>query len=406
MKKSLLLLLLVAVFLPRTQCQTVTGSGTPDYIPIWITGGGGGNDDSPTSIIGTSNIYQASGRIAINHTGPVDRFHVLGNGVFEEEAYPRKHYTRLVCGHDPDLSVNSSNTIGYFGFNAHQTGNGYWYRKGDGTYNGGSLIWGNTKGDLGFSLISSTGGSDPSAISTNDVASNVKMTLTSKGRIGLGTVVPGGNLEIINRENNKYGIILNQKSDSTRSMEIRFDCNKTELWALGHWDMNADTTLNTFFIWNNKRKECAFTVHGGTGWVGIKQPWPSATLDVNGSFEASQIGIGTYPPASGSPWKLFVDGGIKAREIKVTVSSFADYVFKDSYPLLSIGDLAAYVKENNHLPGIPSSEEVKTNEGIELGTMQIKLLEKIEEQALYIISLQKQLDELKALVLINKEEKR
>lgn len=37
--------------------------------------------------------------------------------------------------------------------------------------------------------------------------------------------------------------------------------------------------------------------------------------------------------------------------------------------------------------------------------MQTKLLEKVEEQALYIISLQQQIDELKAMILSVKEAK-
>ena len=92
-----------------------------------------------------------------------------------------------------------------------------------------------------------------------------------------------------------------------------------------------------------------------------------------------------------------------AREVKVTASSFPDYVFEKDYPLLTINELADYIAANNKLPGIPSADEIDENEGIELGSMQIKLLEKIEEQALYIIDLQKQIDELKALIEANWE---
>jgi hypothetical protein len=47
------------------------------------------------------------------------------------------------------------------------------------------------------------------------------------------------------------------------------------------------------------------------------------------------------------------------------------------------------------LPGIPSATEIKKNEGFEVGDMQKKLIKVVEEQALYIIDLQKQLDEVK-----------
>ncbi len=50
--------------------------------------------------------------------------------------------------------------------------------------------------------------------------------------------------------------------------------------------------------------------------------------------------------------------------------------------------------ENKHLPGIPTEAEVMEN-GVDLGEMNKKLLEKVEELSLYVISLQKQIDELK-----------
>ncbi len=60
----------------------------------------------------------------------------------------------------------------------------------------------------------------------------------------------------------------------------------------------------------------------------------------------------------------------------------------------SIDDLETFIIENNHLPDIPSANEVKEN-GIDLGEMDAKLLQKIEELTLYIIEQQKQLEELR-----------
>jgi hypothetical protein len=133
--------------------------------------------------------------------------------------------------------------------------------------------------------------------------------------------------------------------------------------------------------------------------TGINTEWPNATLDVNGSLKADHVGIGTDAPAAiDSTWKLFVEGGIKAREILVTVDPFADYVFNDDYNLMKLSDLETFVKTNHHLPGIPSAAQVEEAGGIAVGAFQTKLLEKIEEQSLYIISLQKQIDELKSMV--------
>ncbi|MGD8780085.1 MAG: TMF family protein, partial [Ignavibacteria bacterium] len=68
-----------------------------------------------------------------------------------------------------------------------------------------------------------------------------------------------------------------------------------------------------------------------------------------------------------------------------------------------IRELEQYVKTNKHLPGIPTSEEVKEN-GLSLGEMQTKLLEKIEGYALYIIELKKENVELEEKLAKTQEE--
>ena len=78
-------------------------------------------------------------------------------------------------------------------------------------------------------------------------------------------------------------------------------------------------------------------------------------------------------------------GGILADSMRVALSSgWSDYVFADDYKLRSLDELGRYIKINKHLPGIPSANDVKLN-GIELGSMNEKLLGKIEELHLYIL---------------------
>ena len=124
-----------------------------------------------------------------------------------------------------------------------------------------------------------------------------------------------------------------------------------------------------------------------------------------GDFSTGQVLMGKGTP-TGYTFKgtrtLNVLGGIIADSMRVALSStWADYVFADDYKLKPLEDLAKYIKSNKHLPGVPSSDEVATN-GIELGSMDAKLLEKIEELHLYILQQQKQIDELKALVVKTK----
>ena len=52
------------------------------------------------------------------------------------------------------------------------------------------------------------------------------------------------------------------------------------------------------------------------------------------------------------------------------------------------------MKKPRYLPDIPSESEA-LNQGVELGQMNALLLQKVEELTLYIIDLQKQINELK-----------
>jgi hypothetical protein len=80
----------------------------------------------------------------------------------------------------------------------------------------------------------------------------------------------------------------------------------------------------------------------------------------------------------------FVNGKIKTKEIEVTTAGWGDHVFAEDYNLMPLNEVALYIKENSHLPEIPSAKEVEEN-GIELGDMQRKLIIKIEELTLYIL---------------------
>lgn len=102
--------------------------------------------------------------------------------------------------------------------------------------------------------------------------------------------------------------------------------------------------------------------------------------------ESGNVGIGTTTTGS---HKLAVEGSIGAREIKVEASGWSDFVFENSYELRTLEETEKFIAANNHLPEIPSEEEVTEN-GINLGEMDAKLLQKIEELTLYMIDLNKQ----------------
>ena len=105
------------------------------------------------------------------------------------------------------------------------------------------------------------------------------------------------------------------------------------------------------------------------------------------------VGINQYNPQ----YELDVNGTIHAREVKIDNIGWADFVFHKDYKLSSLSEVEAHIKKYSRLPEIPSEAEVK-EKGVDIGEMQVKLLQKIEELTLYTIQQQKQLNEQSKLI--------
>lgn len=105
-------------------------------------------------------------------------------------------------------------------------------------------------------------------------------------------------------------------------------------------------------------------------------------------INAGNVGIGTKNPQN----KLDVKGTIHSQEVKVDMDNWSDFVFKKDYSLPTLLEVEKYINKNGHLENIPSEKEVLKN-GINLGEMDSKLLQKIEELTLYIIDLNKKLEQ-------------
>ncbi len=107
-----------------------------------------------------------------------------------------------------------------------------------------------------------------------------------------------------------------------------------------------------------------------------------------------QIGNVTTP----GNYLLYVEKGILTEKVKVAVkgtANWADHVFASDYKLKSLDEIEDYINENNHLPGVPSANEL-VSEGLDLGEMQAKQMEKIEELTLYLIEMKKEITLLKS----------
>ncbi|MDB5014380.1 MAG: hypothetical protein JWQ25_2582 [Daejeonella sp.] len=109
--------------------------------------------------------------------------------------------------------------------------------------------------------------------------------------------------------------------------------------------------------------------------------------------DGGNVGIGTTSATE----KLSVKGKIRAQEIKVEMTNWSDFVFDKDYKNASLADLEKFITDNHHLPNIPSTAEVQKN-GVNLGEMNAKLLQKIEELTLHLIEQNKVNDKQKAQI--------
>ncbi|PIF45457.1 hypothetical protein CLU96_2462 [Chryseobacterium sp. 52] len=85
-----------------------------------------------------------------------------------------------------------------------------------------------------------------------------------------------------------------------------------------------------------------------------------------------------------------LQGKLEAKELKVTLTPTADFVFAENYDLPKLEAVAQHIKEKKHLPEIASAS-VMEKEGVNVGEFQIQLLQKIEELTLYVIEQNRQL---------------
>jgi hypothetical protein len=106
-----------------------------------------------------------------------------------------------------------------------------------------------------------------------------------------------------------------------------------------------------------------------------------------------RVGIGMTNPTQG--YKLSVNGNIRCKKVVAEPTNWPDYVFDSCYKLMSLKELELYIKDNQHLPDMPSAKEVAEN-GVDLEQMVNELLKNAEEQTLYIIDLHNKNDELEA----------
>ncbi|MFC1226717.1 hypothetical protein ACFE6N_23135 [Pedobacter sp. BG31] len=165
---------------------------------------------------------------------------------------------------------------------------------------------------------------------------------------------------------------------------VNFNSSFTPLSATGN-----DLTVNKFLPMTNE-----WELYVGN----LTDTQKGASIAIK-ALANGNVGIGTTNPTD----MLTVAGKIGAREIKVSTNAGADFVFEPDYQLPALTDLEKFVKTNKHLPDIPTAKQMVEN-GVNLGELNIKLLQKVEELTLHLIEKEKQL-EIQAKKLSGVEER-
>lgn len=190
---------------------------------------------------------------------------------------------------------------------------------------------------------------------------------SDNGNIGIGTIVPTAKLHV---------------NGNTITNMVAFTEGDISLGYLGRGESITGGWNQTPGILSLTYQSRDFAIGG---WGKTNNNWMGASLFINS--DNGNVGIGTVKPDS----RLTVAGKVGAREVKVSVDAGADFVFQKDYGLRPLAEVSEYIKTNKHLPEIASAKEMEKN-GLELGQMNIKLLQKIEELTLYMIDISEQLE--------------
>ncbi|QXP61145.1 hypothetical protein [Olleya sp. HaHaR_3_96] len=208
-------------------------------------------------------------------------------------------------------------------------------------------IWTQTSGDSGLYLSSGDNAPD--------------LTIDNTGNVGVGTTIPTQKLEVAN------GSLLVKNGD----IYIKGVANDA-----GDLIFQKGTSGQLGRIWTQTSGDSGLYLSSGNDV-------PDLTIDNTGN-----VGVGT---TNTQGFKLGVNGKIVATEVKVAgYSNWPDFVFYNDYKLPTLEEVENHINEKGRLKDIPSAKEVEEN-GVFLGEINSKLLQKIEELTLYTIQQEKKL---------------
>ncbi|RMF60082.1 MAG: hypothetical protein D6748_04875 [Calditrichaeota bacterium] len=225
-------------------------------------------------------------------------------------------------------------------------------------------------------------------IGVSDDLTDSKFTImSSTGNIGIGTSTPASKLSV-NGDIDISGSRLHVGTDGNIGIGTTAPTEPLHIYKSGtsgvttlklEYDYTGDPNGHQDADWRLQAASSGGKFHIASG--------TQTRLTIDG---AGNVGIGTTSPSPS--YKLSVLGKIRAEEI-VVETGWSDFVFEDDYRLMPLKEVEQHIKAHKHLPGIPSADEVAAN-GVSVGEMQAKLLQKVEELTLYVIEQNKAINQL------------
>jgi hypothetical protein len=279
---------------------------------------------------GTS-IYYNSGNVGIGITTPHQKLDLNGGSITMGDL----NSTGVISFRN-DIAVGSAGSVGFSAIDAASNGN-----------------------NDGLGLYVSDG------LKILDGANTYFTLLTSTGNIGIGTTTPAQKLTVaMDGSTNGTGIAIQAVNSN-----------------------GAGSQPGLAYLNPSGTKRMYSYLDVGTDTYNVANASSTNVLTIT---QAGNLSIGT---SNSQGYMLAVAGSAIATSMTVKLqANWPDYVFKKKYRLPPLIEVKTYIDQNQHLPEMPSEQQV-AKDGLNLGEMNKLLVKKVEEMTLYLIELNKQVEE-------------